>query len=188
MNSTESAVALKPYSPLGTVEGGSARTLVEHAEIRISEEPFLHLSSVRLSRTGDPAAIKALLPLSLGQLPNTFSGDADHAIARYEPRAWIVISRQPIQLPTDVAGCLVTDLSARLACFRISGTGAAKILASSTSVAPALGGFVRTIFAENYAVLLQRLGEQDYRLLVDAGLAQSCADWLLDTAPQIQSS
>ncbi|MES2489729.1 MAG: hypothetical protein V4607_08045 [Pseudomonadota bacterium] len=192
MNATESkmtpSLTLTPRSPLGTAEGDSARTIVDNAVVRIVEEPFLQLTSLRLSRAGDLATIKAVLPLSLEHAPNTFSGDADYAVARYEPRAWIVISRQAIKLPSNVAACVVTDLSARLASFRISGTAATKILPSSTSVAPVLGGFVRTMFAENYAVLLQCLGEQDYRLLVDASLAQSCADWLADAAPHHQSN
>lgn len=175
-------LTLSPSSPLGTAHREFARTIVDHTLVRITEEPFLHLSSVRLSRTATVDGLKALLPLSLAQLPNTFSGDADYCVARYEPRAWIVISSQLAKLPVDIPGCLVTDLSARLAGFRITGAAAQKILASSTSVAVPLGGFVRTMFAENYAVLLQRIAEQDYRLLVDVSLAHSCADWLADNA------
>ncbi|MGH8506966.1 MAG: hypothetical protein ACRETM_13565 [Stenotrophobium sp.] len=187
MNCAESSriapsLALAPRSPLGTAHGAAAKTIVDHVLVQIVEEPFLHLGSVRLSRAAALEDIKASLLMSLEQMPNTFSGDVNYSVARFEPRAWIVIGKQPIKLPVDASGCLVTDLSARLAGFRISGAAAEKILASSTSVAVPAGGFVRTMFAESYAVLLQCLGEQDYRLLVDVSLAHSCADWLADAA------
>ncbi|NGY04130.1 hypothetical protein [Solimonas terrae] len=180
--SDQQAVFPVPQSPFGTQPGATARTFVDAAHVRIVEEPFLRLISVRFSRQVELAAVAERLQLSATQAPNSYLASAGREAARYEPRAWLLIGGPDDALPSAVAGSLVTDLSARLASFRIGGTAATRILGSSTSVCPAPGGFVRTLFAESYPVLLQCLGVQDFRLLVDVSLASACADWLTDAA------
>lgn len=170
---------LERRSPLGTPRGTTPRTLLDGPRLRVREESFLHLSSLRLSRQADPETFASTFPLALPLRPNTFKGSAEQGVARYEPRAWLVIGTEASALPAR-AECCVTDLSARLAGFRIEGAASERLLRSSTAVIPPAGGFVRTFFAEHYAVLLQRLGDDDWRLLVDVSLAQAMADWLVD--------
>ncbi|HKY93372.1 MAG TPA: hypothetical protein VJM11_20135 [Nevskiaceae bacterium] len=172
---------LAARSPLGTVRGAAPRTIADTHRVCIVEEPFLHLVSLRLSRKASVEALAAAFGSSLPLTPNTFSGTAARSVARFEPHAWMLLASEPPQAPS-IAGCLATDLSARLASFRLTGDGAESLLRGSTPVMPPVGGFVRTLFAESYAVLQQRLDAHDVRLLVDVSLAQACADWLADAA------
>jgi heterotetrameric sarcosine oxidase gamma subunit len=181
MYDDKSGFPLEARSSLGTLRGAMRRMIVDQPALQIFEEAFLHLTSLRLSRKADITAFIESFPTPLAQQPNTFTGTAAHSAARFEPRAWMLIGKQA-PLPIDRPGCVVSDLSARLSAFRIQGAAAERTLRSSTGVIPAENAFVRTLFAESYAVLLQRVGEQDYRMLVDVSLAQSCVDWLADAA------
>lgn len=168
--------ALQQRSALGTTCGAAAVVVHDGADVRIVEEPFLPLTSLRLSRRLDPAE----LPAAFAQAPNRFTGNAEGSVARFEPRAWLLLGDVAATPLPD--GLRPVDLSARLAAFRLSGGGAESILRASTSVVPPIGGFVRSFFAESYAVLLQRLDTQEFRLLVDVSLAVALAGWLADAA------
>ena len=177
--STSSGLYLR--SAFGTGLGAAPRRIVDHARLSIVEEPFLSITSLRRSRLQQAESLQLAIPLA--DRPNGFIGDAVQASARFEPNAWLLIGKAPMPLPTAQAGWLITDLSARLAAFRIEGADAGAVLAASTAAVPGIGGFLRTLFAESYAVLIQCLGEQEFRLLVDVSFADACADWLADAVP-----
>jgi heterotetrameric sarcosine oxidase gamma subunit len=173
------AAVLAERSPLGTARGGAPRRIALADRLHIVEEPFLQIVSVRASpKTAiDAFAAACSLPLA----PNTFSGTAAQSTGHFEPRAWLMINADAAPLRA-IAGGQVSDLSARFAVFRLTGIDVERVLRGATSVVPGTGGFVRTFFAESYPVLLQRLGDDHVRLLVDASLAEACAAWLADAA------
>ena len=131
-------------------------------ELRVVEER-LSIWSVRASRTaGDVAAL-------LSQC------------AQVEPRAWLAIDREPPRAD----GLQVVDVSARYAAFLISGNAAPDLFAAALSLpAQSLkpGCCACTRFAEECEVFIQRLGEAEYRLLIDAPLAHFAAQWIRDFA------
>jgi sarcosine oxidase gamma subunit len=185
-NSMSPSFALSIESAFGTLPGVAPQVLVDDASLRIVEEPFLRIVSVRASRKGD-IAIRQQWPIPSALSPNTFEGTSAQSVARFEPLAWMLIGDGGMETPASIDGCLVTDLSSRLTAFRITGPAAVDVLASSAGVHPRPGGFLRTLFAESYAVLLQGFDDADFRLLVDVSLARACADWLIDAATLVRT-
>lgn len=173
-------VTLQPVSALGTAPGTAPRLIVEGEGFRAVEEPFLQVVSLRLSRKAERSAALGVLPFDLPASPNSWTGSAELALARFEPNAWMLLSATPRSLPASDASWVVTELSSRLASFRLSGEQAAKVLGSGTSVVLPAGGFTRSLFAETVPVLIQRLGDADYRLLIDVSLAEYLSSWLAD--------
>lgn len=180
-------VTLQPVSALGTVPGTAPRLIAGGEGFRAVEEPFLQMASLRLSRKADRSAALASLPFDLPASPNSWTGSAELSLARFEPNAWMLLSATPRSLPPSEGPWVVTELSSRLASFRLSGEQAAEVLGSGTSVVLPAGGFTRSLFAETVPVLIQRLGDADYRLLIDVSLAEYLSSWLADagrlTAP-----
>lgn len=186
MNPTLSSVVsgspLQPVSPLGTVPGAPPRVIAEGAGLRAVEEPFLQIASLRLSRRADRDAALGALPFELPHAPNRWLGSAGRSIAHFEPNAWMLLADVPGVLPEGQAPWLVTDLSSRLAGVRLCGARSARVLAAATPVVPEASGFVRTLFAETAPVLVQRLDENDYRVLIDVSLAEFLSGWLADAS------
>ncbi len=171
---------LSAISPMGTTPGAAPRVIADGAGFRAVEEPFLQLASLRLSRKADRAAALGVLPFDLPATPNAWTGCAESSLARFEPNAWMLICAVPRALPESTDSWVVTDLSSRLASVRLQGVRAPAVLAAATSVSLPPSGFSRTLFAETVPVLLQRLGEDDYRLLIDVSLAEYLSSWLAD--------
>jgi len=173
---------LQAVSALGTALGAAPRVIAECAGLRVVEEPFLQLASLRLSKKADRSSALGALPFDLPSTPNGWTGSAELSLARFEPNAWMLISIATRSLPESQGPWLVTDLSSRLASFRLQGARAPAVLASATSVTLPPAGFTRTLFAETTPVLLQRLGDNEYRLLIDVSLAEYLSSWLADAS------
>lgn len=173
---------LQRASALGTRAGAAPAPLIDRTDLRLAEEPFLKILSLRTSRK-ETSAIDALtgsLGLPAPHAPNYCSGDAAWSCAWVEPRAWLLFGRDAVSAP---AGWLVTDLSDRFMALRASGTRAPQLLAAVVSVILQSGRCARTRFAEETEVFIQQLSDEpDYRLLIDAGHARYAADCLLDAA------
>jgi heterotetrameric sarcosine oxidase gamma subunit len=176
---------LRRRAALGGAGMAPAAALLDRAGLRIAAEP-LGVVSVRRSRlAGGPLALGFDAPGA----PNGVAGDEAFACAWIEPRAWLLLGTaercaQVVALRPDDA--LVTDLSHRYACFRISGARATELLSAAVSVGAQNlqpGRCVRTRFAEETDVLLQALpGAAGFRLLIDSALAHYAAAWLQDAA------
>ncbi len=157
------------------------------AELRVAEER-LTVASVREFRAHpDRAAVAAATSAWGLQLPtqaNGVSGNAELGCAWIEPNAWLLIAAGARALPEPVPGVLITDVSDRTAAFRVSGQGARDVIAAGCD--PALvrhGVGARTRFAGLANAVLQQLGEDDYRLIVDVSIAHAIAAWLALTTP-----
>lgn len=162
--------------------------VVEAAELRVVEEQLPTIRSVRASRRVAPdlATLFEAMDLTLPDSRLHVSGDEDLSCWWVEPRAWLVVGRAARPMPQPAVGALITDLTHRYAGFRISGRRAQDLMSSAISVAPsalAPGRCVRTRFAEEIEVLVQRLpGSADYRLLIDVSLANYASAWLRDSS------
>jgi heterotetrameric sarcosine oxidase gamma subunit len=174
------APALQARSALGTARDASPRVVVADAAFQVVEEPFLKIASLRLSRRADRDAALRASPFELPRTPNRWIGDADRSIAHFEPNAWLLLGESHDVPAAGEGPWLLTELSSRLASFRLRGARAASVLASATAVSPDIGAFVRTLFAEAAPVLIQRLAESDYRVLIDVSFAGYLAGWLAD--------
>ncbi len=181
-NTLPASPGLRAISSLGTAPGATPQLIAQSAGLRVVEEPFLQLASLRLSRKADRAAALGALPFDLPATPNGWTGDAASSLARFEPNAWMLISVAPRALPESADAWVVTDLSSRLASVRLQGARAPAVLAAATSVSLPVSGFTRTLFAETVPVLLQRLADDDYRLLIDVSLAGYLSSWLADAS------
>jgi heterotetrameric sarcosine oxidase gamma subunit len=175
-----SAPALQALSALGTARDASPRIVVADAAFHVVEEPFLRIASLRLSRRADRDAALRASPFELPQTPNRWIGDADRSIAHFEPNAWLLFGESHDMPAADEGPWLLTELSSRLASFRLRGARTTAVLASATAVSLGAQAFVRTLFAEAAPVLIQRLDENDYRVLIDVSFAEYLAGWLAD--------
>jgi heterotetrameric sarcosine oxidase gamma subunit len=159
--------------------------------LRIVEEPFLTVLSVRRSHagSGDAAIVVAALGSTPPAQPNDFTGDATASCAWVEPHAWWLVraADAPIGQPIVPTAFILTDISDRIAAFRVTGELATVLLAAATAVgvtpqALASGRCAKTRFAEEVEVMIQQLGPVEFRVLIDAALAQYASDWLCDAA------
>lgn len=181
-NTLPARSTLQAISPLGTAPGAAPRVIADCAGLRVVEEPFLQIASLRLSRKADRASALAALPFDLPSTPNGWTGSTELSLARFEPNAWMLMSATLRPLPESQGAWVVTDLSSRLASFLVRGARAPAVLAAATSVSLPPAGFTRTLFAETVPVLVQRLGDNDYRLLIDVSLAEYLSSWLADAS------
>ena len=170
---------LQAESPLGTRPSGEPRTITASALFRAVEEPFLPVASLRLPRHADRHAALRAWPEELPLSPNRWTGDVERSVAHFEPNAWMLLGEWP-DAAAGAHGWLLTDLSSRLASFRLGGARVTRVLASATAATTAPQGFVRTFFAEAAPVLIQRLADHDYRVLIDVSLAHYLASWLAE--------
>ena len=155
--------SLQRLSPLGTRDMDAPMLIVDRDGLRVVEELFLSIWSVRASRKS--ADMTALLA----------------QCARIEPRAWLAIGREPTEA-SGVEGVQITDVAQRYASFRISGPGAQDLFDAALSTSPTSGRCLRARFAEECEVFVQPLGAAEYRLLIDAPLAHFAAQWMRDYA------
>jgi heterotetrameric sarcosine oxidase gamma subunit len=180
-----------PITTLRTVSGlgsaaGTPRRLVSREGLYIAEEVGLPVLSLRRSRID---ADDAWLPQLLGELglpmpgqPRQMSGDAQLACTHIEPHRWLLTGvAEPGGLA--VKGWLVTDVSAAYGAFRLTGSKAISVLASGGNLHGIEPGMsCRLPFAESVNVVIQRLTDEDFRLMVDVSYAAFLADWLNDAA------
>lgn len=184
------AAPLAARSALGTMRDQSPQTVCDWDRLRIVEEPFLNIVSLRRSRRlPDSSAMNrwlGSLGLSLPPSANGLSGDAELGCCWFEPHAWLVTAASPVSIGTPEAGVLATRISDRLAAFRLTGPAAAQVIAAGCdpSILKRQTG-ARTRFAGFATVLIQQWGEDDHRLLIDVGLARSFSGWLLDASRSV---
>jgi len=178
---------LEARTALGSTLRQQPQPLFDSDGMRILEEPFLHIISLRKSRRQlDNSVVNNWLSsigVGLPQASNALSGDAQLGCCWLEPNAWLVTAVAPVVMRAAEAGLLATTISDRLAVFRLSGPLAVQVLAAGCD--PAIvknGACARTRFSSFATILIQQWGEQDYRLLVDVSVAKSFAGWLLDTS------
>lgn len=179
--------SLAARSALGTVPNQQPQTILESDRLRIVEEPFLTIISLRKSRRQlDNSAVNNCLRslgASLPQVANGLTGNAQLGCCWFEPNAWLVTGALPLAPCTPEAGLLATTISDRLAAFRLTGAAAGQVIAAGCDASIVKGrACARTRFAGLATVLIQRWDEEDYRLLVDVSIARSFAGWLLDAS------
>lgn len=181
------AERLEACSALGSMRNQQPRSILDTNGLRIIEEPFLHIISLRKSRRQlDNATVNNWLRsigLGLPQVPNALCGDAGLGCCWLEPNAWLVTAAAPVAMRAAETGLLPTIISDRLAVFRLKGPMATQLIAAGCD--PSIvrnGACARTRFASFATVLIQQWGDQDYRLLLDVSLARGFADWLLDAS------
>ena len=181
----EASQSLTARSALGTARNQQPQTILDTHQLRIVEEPFLTIISLRQSRrlTNNTAVNNWLrsLGLNLPQAANGLAGDAQLGCCWLEPNAWLVTSTMPAVSRASETGLLATTISDRLIAFRVSGPMAAEVIAAGCDAdIVKTGACARTRFAEFATVLIQRWGDNDYRLLLDVSIARSFAGWLFD--------
>jgi len=181
------SAGLVARSALGSTPNQPPPAILDSDRLQIVEEPFLSIISLRGSRRQpDHSAVGhwlAPLGLSLPAASTGLSGDARLGCCWFEPKAWLLTAAAPLAPHATEPGLLATTFSDRLVAFRVSGPAATQLIAAGCD--PAIvrtGSSARTRFAGFATVLIQRWGDQDYRLLLDVSLARSFAGWLLDTA------
>jgi heterotetrameric sarcosine oxidase gamma subunit len=184
MADSTSMLQLDAVSALGTGGGDAPAVAFDHHELRILEEPFLAVWSVRRSRIAQPAFSGLKLGFNLPEAANRFTGDAQTSCAWIEPHAWLLLGVDA--MPEAPQHFLIADVSDRSAVFRLSGPRAAELLAAACPAAlPSVlgaGRCARTKFAEEADVFIQQLAPQEFRLLIDVGLARFAARWLRESS------
>jgi len=179
-------------SALGTEDGAAGKQLLLRPDLQLVEEPLLPVYGLRLSRKQGRELAQRFVEscgLRLPATPNTVDGSAALGVAWVEPNAWLLLGAgmpaalNGVQPP---AGLYLTELSARFCVLRVSGTSAARLLASSLSLDLSDQSFpegccARARFAELGGVYLQRIGG-GYRIAIDVGLGPCLAEWLGDAA------
>src|SRR3546814_16790673 len=89
-----------------------------------------------------------------------------------------VCSSDLIDVPPGGNGWLHTELTSRFCAFRLEGLLARDVLSAGANlhgVRPGMG--CRMAFAESAAVVIQCFAADEYRLMVDVGLAAFMAKW-----------
>lgn len=182
-----SCESLAARSALGATRNQPPEPILDSDRLRIAEEPFLSIISLRSSRRQpDNSAVGCCLEplgLSLPEASNGLSGNAQLGCCRFEPKAWLLTGVEPLLPQATEPGVLATTVSDRLVAFRLSGPAATQLIAAGCD--PAIvrsGACARTRFAGFATVLIQRWDDQDYRLLLDVSIARSFAGWLLDAS------
>lgn len=185
--------SLRPRSALGSAPHQRPQTILDSDRLCIVEEPLLTIISLRQSRRQpDYSAVSNWLRplgLSLPSTANGLSGNEQLGCCWFEPQAWLVTGAVPAAPGAPEAGVLATTISDRLAAFRLTGPAAAQVIAAGCD--PSIVRTMRcarTRFAGFATVLIQRWGDEDYRLLIDVSLARSFAGWLKDTAKATEIS
>jgi sarcosine oxidase gamma subunit len=177
---------LAARSGLGSL-AASANVLVDTGRLRIAEEPFLSVVSLRQARVRpNPEAIRGAVGLWHLDPPleaNGLAGTPVCGCAWIEPHAWLVTSIGAAATPSAPAGILMTDLSDRFTAFRLSGAAAVGVIgaACDPNILKPLSG-ARTRFAGLCIAHIQQWADRDYRLMVDVSVAEIVAKWLQQTA------
>lgn len=136
------------------------------------------------------AALARLLPTGLPEQPNTFAAADDITATWLGPDAWLVaapIAREEellAALARAAAGChaAATLVSDHYAGFRLAGPQCRAVLAQGCALDLRadrfpVGGSARTLVAD-VTVLIRRVEDRAYDLLVDRSLARHLALWL----------
>ncbi|MES2488364.1 MAG: hypothetical protein V4607_01140 [Pseudomonadota bacterium] len=181
------AETLEARSALGSTRNQQPQPILDTEGLRVIEEPFLQIISLRKSRRlPDNSLVSNWLSsvgLSSPQTFNGLSGNAQLGCCWFEPNAWLVTATKPVAMLTAEAGLFATTISDRLVAFRLSGPQAAQVIAAGCDPSIVkIGTCARTRFASFATVLIQRWDDQDYRLLLDVSMARSFAGWLLDAS------
>jgi sarcosine oxidase gamma subunit len=179
-------------SGLGSL-AASAKVLVNTGMLRIAEEPFLTVVSLRQARVrSNPETIRSAVGMWQLDLPlkaNGLTGTPVCGCAWIEPHAWLVTSIGAIATPATPAGILMTSLSDRFAAFRLSGAAAVDVIAAACdpNILEPMSG-ARTRFAGLSSAHIQQWADQDYRLMVDVSIAETIAKWLQQTAMSVEDA
>lgn len=167
--------------------------------VRLVEQPFLTMVSVRIDPTSPAAAaLEGVLGTRLPRVTGQVTGFGPHHVLWLGPDEWLVVSQMTGETLVDAltdavadAHAAVVDVSANRTVLELSGPDARAVLEKGCSLdlhprAFCEGTAVTTTLAR-VPLLLWQVGPSTYRLLPRSSFADYAARWLLDAMQEFAS-
>jgi sarcosine oxidase subunit gamma len=149
--------------------------------LRVAELPFRTQTNVRAA---DPAGVDLGVPLPV--VPGTSNRSGDTLVLWLGPDEWLVTDAPDAKQLSTVDGAALVDVSAQRTTVLIEGECARDVLAHGCPLdlhptAFPVGACAQSLLA-HVPVVLVRVAEDAYWVLVRASFARHVADWIDDAS------